>query len=194
MYFDKSRKFSKSIPILKTRVKKSKKRLDTLEHLQLETDLDINEIKEKMIELRLIKSDKAGTIKKRVEPRKPYKIYKASCGWDILVGRSNRENDELTLKIAAKYDYWFHAWQASGSHVVLRLPDKTVIPDKQTLLEAASLAAYYSKARGASKVPVVYTQAKYVRKPKKFPPGKVLVEREKQLMVKPKELEHFKSE
>jgi len=59
------------------------------------------------------------------------------------------------------------------------------------LLEAAALAAYYSKARNSSKVPVLYTQVKYVRKPRKFPPGKVLVEREKQLMVKPADPERF---
>ncbi len=102
-----------------------------------------------------------------------------------MIGKSNRDNDELTLRIASKDDYWFHAWQAAGSHTVLRLPAKNSVPDKQTLLEAASLAAHFSKARRSSKVPVLYTRVKYVRKPRKFPPGKVIVEREKQLMVKP---------
>jgi predicted ribosome quality control (RQC) complex YloA/Tae2 family protein len=73
----------------------------------------------------------------------------------------------------------------------LRLPDKSSKPDRQTLLEAASLAAWHSKARNSAKVAVAYTQVKYVRKPRKFPAGKVLVEREKQLMVKPANPDDF---
>jgi predicted ribosome quality control (RQC) complex YloA/Tae2 family protein len=115
----------------------------------------------------------------------------ASNGWDILVGRTNTDNDELTFKIARKDDYWFHAWQAAGSHVVLRLPNKEAIPDKMILLEAASLAAHFSKARTSTKVPIACTQVKYVRKSKNFPPGKVLVEKEKQLMVKPANPDDF---
>jgi predicted ribosome quality control (RQC) complex YloA/Tae2 family protein len=130
-------------------------------------------------------------IRKTVARRLPYKKYISTSGWEIWVGRTNTDNDELTFKIAAKEDYWFHAWQAAGSHTVLRLPTRQSVPDKKTLLEAAALAAYFSKARTSSKVPVAYTQVKFVRKPRNFPPGKVLVEKEKQLIVKPLEPEHF---
>lgn len=182
-YFKKSKKAASSMTILEKRLHESKQYLAELRNLNQISAEDVNELEDRMRELGLLAEKKA--TRKKVEPRKPYRSFHASCGWEILVGKSNKDNDELTFHIASKEDYWFHAWQAAGSHTVLRLPDKSARPDKQTLMEAASLAAWFSKARHSSKVPVACTQVKYVRKPRKFPPGKVLVEREKELMVKP---------
>ncbi|MEE9552678.1 MAG: NFACT family protein [candidate division Zixibacteria bacterium] len=190
-YFKKYKKAASGLKKIEKRLEEAKKTLETLEDIKNNDTDDVESLRERLRELKLIPSDRKLSTRKKQPRRKPYRRFKSSCGWDILVGKSNADNDELSLKIANKDDYWFHAWQAAGSHVVLRLPDKKAVPEKQTLLEAASLAAYYSKARGSLKVAVAYTQAKYVRKPKKLPPGKVIVEREKQLMVVPADPKDF---
>ncbi|UCE66959.1 MAG: NFACT family protein [Candidatus Zixiibacteriota bacterium] len=191
-YFKKSRKAAGSKMTLGNRLRETETELADLTDIADSFEQKPNLMERKLIEMGLLTSDKSETAtRKAAERRKPYRVYRATCGWEILIGKSNKDNDELTFHIASKEDFWFHAWQAAGSHTVLRLPDKSSKPDKQTLLEAASLAAYHSKARNSSKVPVAYTQVKYVRKPRKFPPGKVLVEREKQLMVKPANPDDF---
>jgi len=119
----------------------------------------------------------------RLVPRR----LKTHEGWDVLVGRNNDGNDHLTLHLARPEDYWFHVHGAAGSHVVLRRGKSANEPSKQTLHEVASWAAFYSQARTAGTVPVIFTLKKYVRKPRKSPPGTVVCEREKTLMVKPKE-------
>lgn len=111
--------------------------------------------------------------------------FRSLEGWDVLIGRSSEANDHLTLHIARPEDYWFHAHGCPGSHVVLRRGKGANEPSKQTLEEVASWAAFHSKSRTAGKVPVIYTQKKYVRKPRGTKPGTVYVEREKMLMVRP---------
>ena len=87
--------------------------------------------------------------------------------------------------MAASDDIWFHAQGCPGSHVVLKREGRSENPSRQALAEAAAVAAYWSKARGASKVGVSYTEAKYVRKPKGAPPGTVTIRHEKLLTVPP---------
>ena len=111
--------------------------------------------------------------------------FRSLEGWDVLIGRSSEANDHLTLHIARPEDYWFHAHGCPGSHVVLRRGKGANEPSKQTLEEVASWAAFHSKSRTAGKVPVIYTQKKYVRKPRGTKAGTVYVEREKMLMVRP---------
>jgi predicted ribosome quality control (RQC) complex YloA/Tae2 family protein len=113
--------------------------------------------------------------------------FRSTEGWDVLIGRSSEANDHLTLHMARPEDYWFHAHGCAGSHVVLRRGKGANEPSKATLLEVASWAAFHSKARTAGKVPVIYTQKKYVRKPRGAKAGTVHVEREKMLMVRPAE-------
>jgi predicted ribosome quality control (RQC) complex YloA/Tae2 family protein len=102
----------------------------------------------------------------------------------VLVGNNARQNDLLTLKFAKKEDLFFHAKDVTGSHVILKQVSGRSIP-KTTLEKTAALAAYYSKRKTDTLCPVGYTAKKYVRKPKGSPPGLVLVEREKVLLVKP---------
>ena len=132
----------------------------------------------------------AGATRVRELPAKltPRRL-KSSEGWGVLIGRSNEGNDYLTLHLARPEDYWFHVHGTSGSHVVLRRGKGKNEPSKQTLLEVASWAAFYSRSRTAGTVPVIFTRKKYVRKPRKAPVGTVVCEREKTLMVKPKEPE-----
>ncbi len=108
-------------------------------------------------------------------------------GWHVLVGRSNEGNDYLTHGLARPEDYWFHAQGVSGSHVVLRRGKGKNEPSKRTLEEVASWAAFYSKARTAGKVPVIFTRKKHVRRPRKAPPGTALCSHEKTLVVRPVE-------
>jgi predicted ribosome quality control (RQC) complex YloA/Tae2 family protein len=190
-YFKKYKKAASSTKVLTRRLEALKQRIAVLETISDKHADDPESLKLELVKHNIIAVETEKPHKKQQPRRLPYRAFKSSTGWEILVGRSNKDNDELTFKIAAKDDYWFHAWQAAGSHTVLRLPNKSAIPDKQALLEAASLAAYFSKARTSSKVPVAYTQVKFVRKPKNFPPGKVLVEKEKQLMVRPANLDDF---
>lgn len=113
--------------------------------------------------------------------------FKSVEGWDVLIGRSSEANDHLTLHIARPEDYWFHAHGCPGSHVVLRRGKGANEPSKATLEEVASWAAFHSKSKNAGKVPVIYTQKKYVRKPRGAKAGTVYVEREKMIMVRPVE-------
>jgi predicted ribosome quality control (RQC) complex YloA/Tae2 family protein len=113
--------------------------------------------------------------------------FRSKDGWDVLIGRSSEANDHLTLHMARPEDYWFHVHGGPGSHVVLRRGKGVNEPSKATLEEVASWAAFHSKSRTAGKVPVIYTQKKYVRKPRGAKAGTVHVEREKMLMVRPVE-------
>lgn len=126
--------------------------------------------------------DKKTTRERRFRPRE----FVTSDGWRVLVGKSDRENDHLTFKLASKEDLWFHARGAHGSHVILKRPTRKSQPSRHSLEEAASLAAYFSKQRTSSKVSVSYTQVKHLRKPRKARPGLVLVQQEKSIIVEPK--------
>lgn len=114
----------------------------------------------------------------------------SSDGLEILVGRNNRQNDILTLKQADKNDLWLHTKDIPGTHVIVKLPPKikTIheVPDT-TLEEAAALAAYYSKAKDADKVPVDYTFRSNVKKPAGAKPGMVIYENYWTIMANPQD-------
>lgn len=107
-------------------------------------------------------------------------------GWDILVGKSAAGNDHLTMKIAGPDDLWLHAEGMPGSHVLVRNPNAVEIPP-DVLMKAAALAAFHSKGRHSGKVPVTYTRAGQVKKPKGAKPGLVSLQTRKSLMVKPED-------
>jgi len=102
-----------------------------------------------------------------------------------VVGRSNHENDEITFRVAAPTDWWFHAEGVAGSHVVLRPRGGGDAPPPRIIEQAASIAAHFSKARHSSLVPVIYTRRRYVRKFRGADPGQVKCERETMVMVPP---------
>jgi predicted ribosome quality control (RQC) complex YloA/Tae2 family protein len=107
-------------------------------------------------------------------------------GWEILVGKSAAGNDHITTKLARPDDLWLHAEGMAGSHVLIRNPGRTEVPSG-VLMKAASLAAYHSKGRSAGKVPVAYTRAKFVRKPRGAKPGLVTLSERKTVMAVPAE-------
>jgi predicted ribosome quality control (RQC) complex YloA/Tae2 family protein len=98
--------------------------------------------------------------------------FHSSAGLRISVGRNNTQNDELTTKMAGRGDYWFHVQGIHGTHVILWTEGQE--PDKQSMTEAALLAAWFSQGRKGSKVPVDYTLVKYVKKPSGAKPGMVI--------------------
>lgn len=142
--------------------------LDELE--RAETDRDLSDIRRELTETGYIRARKGGKAE-RVKPQSPLKFV-SDDGLEILAGRSNAQNDELTLKLARRTDYWLHTQRVHGSHVIIRCEGEE--PPPRTLEQAAGIAAYYSQARGAGKVQVDYTMVRNVRKPSGALPGKVI--------------------
>lgn len=118
--------------------------------------------------------------------KQAYRRFTSSDGFAIYVGRSSRENDQLTQRAARPNDIWLHAQGAPGSHVLILAHDAASEVPERTLLEAAALAAHYSTLRSSGKVDVMYTPRKYVKKPKGAPPGLVTVTRHHTLLVAPR--------
>ncbi|QUW21825.1 NFACT family protein [Sporosarcina sp. Marseille-Q4063] len=142
---------------------------------------DIAEIREELAELGFMK---ARNVKKRRKPKKPKpETYISSSGITISVGKNNKQNDYLTFKVASRNHIWLHTKDIPGSHVVIH-DDQ---PDENTILEAAMLSAYFSKARESSSVPVDYTEVKHVKKPNGSKPGFVIYFEQKTLFVTPEE-------
>jgi len=123
-------------------------------------------------------------------PPRPEKVepklwrYELPGGWVVLAGRSELDNDRLSLRIAKANDWWFHVKGLSGSHVVLQVPAGEQ-PDNATLKLAAGVAAWHSKKREAKQVAVSYTLARFVTKPRGAKPGTVEIRKEKVLNVRP---------
>ena len=105
-------------------------------------------------------------------------------GYQIWIGKNAKSNDKL-VQFSHKEDVWMHARGVPGSHLVIRMANDQGMPPKEVIVEAASYAAYNSKAKGSNLVPVIFTKRKYVRKPKGAAPGAVLVQKEQIELVKP---------
>ncbi len=148
-----------------------------------EDDSDIREIKAELVSQGYIKAKKQP--KGRMQNLKKSKPmhFVSSDGIDIYAGKSNVQNDELTLKFADSDDIWLHTKNIPGSHVIIRCGSET--PPDRTIFEAAVIEAGYSKAKDSSKVPVDYTARKYVKKPGGAKPGMVIYERNRTLYVDP---------
>lgn len=125
---------------------------------------------------------------------RPYRTVDVD-GWEVLVGRSDEDNDHLTFDVAdRRNDWWLHvAGGTPGSHVVLRNPDGLDVP-RDVLEKAAQLAAWYSKARGAPRVEVHYCRAADVSKDRGAPRGRVMIKRFKKVKVVPSRLEPLDGE
>lgn len=122
--------------------------------------------------------------------RSQFKVFTLPSGKKLMVGRSSRENELISLKLSNPWDLWFHAKETPGSHVVLRLK-KGEEPTREDLLLAASAAAYFSKAKDSGKAPVDYTEVRRLKKPPKSPEGFVVYSGEKTLWVKADIFEEF---
>lgn len=142
---------------------------------------DIAEIREELSDLGYMRA--RGKTKKQKPKRPKPETYYSSTGIEISVGKNNKQNDYVTFKMANRHDIWLHTKDIPGSHVVIHHHD----PDEKSLQEAALLAAYFSKARESSSVPVDYTVIKQVKKPSGAKPGFVIYFDQKTLFVTPEE-------
>ena len=148
---------------------------------QAETEQEFHEIRRELQETNYLKKSSGKKEQKRAfAPR----TFQTSGGLEVLVGRSNVQNDQLTKK-ADKRDYWFHTQHIHGSHVILRCAGQT--PGDEDLREAAMLAAYFSQAKESSGVPVDYCPVKFVKKPAGARPGMVTYDNYRTLYVTPEE-------
>lgn len=174
-YFEKYGKLKRTFEALGDLTKEVKAEIDHLESISTALDIamfeeDLAQIKEELTESGYIR--RKGNARKQKITSKPYH-YISSDGFHMYVGKNNYQNDELTFKIATGNDWWFHAKQMPGSHVIVRLGNAEELPDR-TFEEAARLAAYYSKGRGQDKVEIDYIQKKHVKKPNGAKPGFVV--------------------
>ncbi|WP_211799476.1 Rqc2 family fibronectin-binding protein [Proteiniclasticum sediminis] len=144
----------------------------------LENETEIQDIRQELMVAGYLRFKKTASKKEKVS--KPLH-FKSSEGIDIYVGKNNTQNDYLTTKFAHRTDTWLHTKNIPGSHVIIR-GEKF---GEDTLLEAANLAAYYSKASASTKVPVDYTTVKNVKKPSGAKPGMVIYSTNKTLYVDP---------
>jgi predicted ribosome quality control (RQC) complex YloA/Tae2 family protein len=184
-YKDKLPGARKSIDRTQSQILELKKLKSELESLT--DDARIESFKRKLIDNEILRPSSGQGRQSTVGERLPYKSYQTSEGEEILVGRSAKDNDRLTFKVARKHDLWLHSQQTSGSHVVLRRPNRAHQFSKQSIIEAAELAAWFSPARNAEHVPVIYTEARYVRKARKGAPGLVVPEYTKTIYVDPRQ-------
>ena len=161
--------------------------LDTLSRAETESELTL--IRQELIDGGYLKRKKGGKL--RLPKELPPYQFKTSEGFTVLVGRNNTQNDKLTLKTAKNYDMWLHTQNFAGSHTVI-LSENREITDK-AIVEAAEIAAFFSSAKEAQKVPVDYTLIKNIKKPVGAKPGKVIYQVYNTVFVTPRNPEETKT-
>ena len=186
-YFARYSKLKRTYEALSQLVVETKADLDHLESIATslslsEDEKDLALIKEELIDYGYIKS-RGNQRTKRQKKSKPLHFL-SSDGFHMYVGKNNYQNDELTFKFANGGDWWFHAKQMPGSHVIVRKEQAETLPDA-TFEEAGRLAAYYSKGRQAPKVEIDYVQRKELKKPPKAKPGFVIYHTNYSMMCRP---------
>lgn len=192
VYFHRFAKAKKTLLAAREQAARDREELNYLESVALALEeaedlADLEEIKAELEKEGYLKKPEANRAGRPVQqPRSQPLTFYSSAGWTILVGRNNRQNDRLTLRQAKPEDLWFHAKDIPGAHVVVRCPEGK-FPPEETIYEAALLAAYYSRARHSSQVPVDYTQCRHVRKPSGARPGLVIYDHQHTVYVTPAE-------
>jgi predicted ribosome quality control (RQC) complex YloA/Tae2 family protein len=186
-YFSKYQKAKNSIAIVEEQIRLAEEEysyFDTLwQQLMSASIRDIAEIREELVEEGYIREKQKKKLKNQNYGKPQIETYWASDGTEILVGKNNKQNDYLTNKLAARDEIWLHTKDIPGSHVVIRSKN----PEETTIIEAATLAAYFSKAKLSSSVPVDYTKVRFVKKPNGAKPGFVIYENQQTIYVTPDE-------
>ena len=190
-YFSEYRKADTAERMLKKLIEKGEAELSYIESVfdllsRARTDDEIVSIRDELVSQGYLKNH-------RQKNQKPIKIapkeYISTDGFRILCGRNNLQNDKLTFKDSRKNDIWFHTQKIHGSHTIIITEGREVPPS--TLEQAALIAAYNSKARDSSLVPVDYTEIKNVKMPSGAAPGKVIYEHYKTAYVRPAQFENY---
>lgn len=183
-YYQKYQKAKNSIQVLNEQIELTRKEIDYFDSLVTSMSqasyYDALEIKEELEnEGYLKKKSKRNTIRKKQIPH--FLSFITKDGIEIDIGKNNLQNDYLTFKHAHRYDMWFHAKDMPGSHVIVKAQNL----DEYTIRLAAKIAAYYSKGRNSSSVPVNYTLVKTLKKPAGSKPGKVILDSYKTIYIDP---------
>ncbi|MCL4517028.1 MAG: NFACT family protein [Firmicutes bacterium] len=189
--FKRYNKAKKSLVATRLQVAATREEISYLEQVKTSiqnalTPADLNEIREELAAEGYLRGRNRGGHSKKTSKggvAQPLR-FTSSDGMPILVGRNNRQNDQLTLRTAFANDLWLHTKEIPGSHVIVRTGTAAEVPP-ETLKEAAMLAAYYSQARASSQVPVDYTLRKHVRKPADARPGMVIYDHQHTIYVTP---------
>jgi predicted ribosome quality control (RQC) complex YloA/Tae2 family protein len=190
-YYKKYSKLKTANSLLQKEIPETKNEILYLENVLMSIEnateiKELNEIKEELIEEGYIKDTNRNSKKKKKQESlsKPLK-YISQDGYNIYVGKNNKQNDYLTLKFAQKEDLWLHVYNMPGSHVIVQRKDGEV-PDT-TIEDAAALAAHFSSGKNGSHVPIAYTERKNVKKPKGAKTGMVIFNNYKTLTITPTE-------
>lgn len=192
-YFDEYKKAKRSKDTLIKLLDKNQAELDSLQKIIQKTENAANleavsDIRSALARKGIIKEKVGSARKPKVEPPL-FRQFTSSEGMKIYLGRNDKENDLLIGRESSKNDMWLHAKQIEGSHVIIRNPERKPDIPKRTLLEAAIIAAKFSKAKHSTVVPVDYTWVKYVNKPRGAKPGFVIYTHEKTLFVSPSDFD-----
>ncbi|PMC38382.1 hypothetical protein CJ195_07900 [Bacillus sp. UMB0899] len=186
-YFLKYQKAKNSVEVVHEQIQLAQAEIDYFEGLiqQIESasPKDIEEIREELIEGGYVKQRQSRNTKKKKSLKPILEHYLSTDGTEMIVGKNNKQNEYLTNKLAARDDIWLHTKDIPGSHVVIRNSN----PSEQTIVEAANLAAYFSKAKNSSSVPVDYTAIRHVKKPSGAKPGFVIYDNQQTVYVTPNE-------
>lgn len=190
-YFKQYNKQKRTFTALQEQISRNNEDLSYLESVAsametVEDEADIAEIRAELAEQGFAKKRTAAKNKKAAKAAKPLK-YTSYDGFDIYVGKNNTQNDYLTLRMAKSADIWLHTKNIAGSHVILVTGGKE--PSETAILEAANLAAYNSRARAGSQVPVDYVARKHVRKPTGAKPGFVIYDHHRTVYVTPRKFD-----
>ncbi|MEH6924556.1 NFACT RNA binding domain-containing protein [Bacillus altitudinis] len=186
-YFTKYQKAKNAVEAVNEQIERTHEEIvyfdELIQQLSSASPKDLEEIREELVEGKYLRPKQKRNAKKKKPSAIQLEAYESSQGVPILVGKNNKQNEYLTTKAAARDDIWLHTKDIPGSHVVIRHK----APDEQTLLEAAQIAAYFSKAKESSSVPVDYTKIRHVKKPNGAKPGFVTYDQQQTLFVTPDE-------
>lgn len=186
-YFSKYQKAKNSVDVVHEQIQLAQAEIDYFEGLiqQIESasPKDIEEIREELIEGGYLKQRQSKNLKKKKSLKPILEHYLSSDGTEMIVGKNNKQNEYLTNRLAARDDIWLHTKDIPGSHVVIRSSN----PSEQTIVEAANIAAYFSKAKNSSSVPVDYTAIRHVKKPSGAKPGFVIYDHQQTVYITPSE-------
>ena len=173
--------------VLKVQIEKAEQELQYMITVQdflerAESDKELSQIRLELVEQGYLKEHR--NQRQKAPKALPPHEYVTSDGFTVLVGRNNKQNDQLTLKIASKNDMWFHTKNIPGSHTIVVTDSKQI--SETAIMEAAQICAYHSKAKDSAQVPVDFALVKHVSKPSGAKPGKVIYVNNKTVYVTPK--------
>jgi predicted ribosome quality control (RQC) complex YloA/Tae2 family protein len=202
-FYTRAKKGKRGLSIIEKKVKETRDEesslavlLEELEQVRTrppaeagEREIKVSAAREKLRDLGVLPKQQAKKAAEEAESV-PYRRLTID-GWDIFIGKNDTQNDELTTRFAKPWDIWMHVAACAGSHVVVRREKNAPWPPKEVLVKAASLSVWFSKAKHTSYADVDITEARFVHKRRRAPPGEVIAERCKTLRVPSKSPQDF---